>query len=54
MSLTGSYITHNAILATFSDITGANLSGYMQVPRDPRKDSYYFFHICISAPPHDL
>ena len=48
----GAYITHNAIKPE-SDITGDNLTDYMQLPPEPQKALYYFFHIC-SITPRDL
>ena len=35
-------ITHNATLP-LSDITGGNLSEYMQLPMEPQKALYYFY-----------
>ena len=40
----GAYITHNATLP-LSDITGGNLSDYMQLPLEPQKALYCFFFI---------
>ena len=32
------------------DIIGGSLSDYLQLPLEPQKTLYYFFHIYISAP----
>ena len=32
------------------DMTGSNLSDYMQLPLEPQKASCFMFHICRSAP----
>ena len=43
------YVTHNATWP-ISDITGGNLSDYMQLPLEPQKALYYFLHILSSSP----
>ena len=48
----GAYITHNAIWS-LNDITGSNVSDYMQLPLEPQKSLYNFFHI-FSITPQDL
>ena len=40
----GAYITHNATYQ-LNDITGGNLSDYMQIPLEPQQASHYFFHM---------
>ena len=45
----GAYITHNAT-KSLSDITGGNLSDYMQAPLEPQKALYHFY-ICCPIPP---
>ena len=41
------YITHNATLSHWGDITGRNLSDYMQLPHKPPKALYYFYTVVL-------
>ena len=42
------YITHDAT----QPLRGINLSHYTQLPLEPQKALYYFFHVCSRTPQH--
>ena len=49
----GAYITHNAT-SPLSDITGGNLSDYMQLPLEPQKALYCFFSYMQQCSPRPV
>ena len=52
-SKSDAYNTHNAALP-LSDITGGNLSDYMQLPLDLQKTLHYFLTYAVVLPHQDL
>ena len=51
LSKPGAYVTHNAT-KQLSDIPGGSLSDDMQLPLEPQRAPYCFFHICSRIPGH--